>query len=475
MHAPSPDSRRVASSVCRDGVRCDGVRRRDFVRVGGLSALGLGLADLARPRQATARGDGPVEDVEPAREPRAKSCILIWLDGGPSHLESFDPKPDAPAEVRGPLGAIATTLPGVRLGECLERTARLTDQVALVRSVTSPLGEHVFGAHYLLTGYQPTPALEYPTFGATLAHVRASGAATPTWGALPPHMAVNGFPGRLSGRGYLSSETAPFTVGDVDGRRDPGRFRVPDLKPPAGLDLDRLDRRRRITATLDRFSRTGDAAAIGENRDLRRAFELIASAEAQRAFDLTEESSATRDRYGAGNGNGPGAGCLLARRLVERRVPFVTVHSAGWDTHQNVASLASRYPGDGGARLPALDRALSALIGDLSDRGLLEETLVLVMGEFGRTPRLNAAGGRDHWPNVFSVLMAGGGVRGGTVYGASDRLGEFPAERPVSPGDLAATIYTLLGVDPARELLTADGRPVRVVADGTRVMTDVLA
>ncbi|NNJ24892.1 DUF1501 domain-containing protein [Alienimonas chondri] len=448
-------------------IRCDGVRRRDFVRVGGLSALGLSLADLARPA-AAANQTGP--------EPRAKSCVLIWLDGGPSHLETFDPKPDAPVEVRGPLGSIATALPGVRFGECLEQTARLADRLAVVRSMTSPLGEHVFGTHYLMTGYRPTPALEYPTFGATLAHVRGS-ADNVGRTALPPHMAVGGFTGAVSGRGYLPTDTTPFVVGgEAAGKRPPGQFRVPDLDPYAGLDLPRLARRKRITAALDRFSRAGDAdAAVGENPDLRRAYDLIASAAAKRAFDLTEEPAAIHNRYGVGNGNGPGAGCLLARRLVEREVPFVTVYSSGWDTHSNVAALASRYPGDGGAKLPALDRALAALLTDLDERQLLEETLVVVAGEFGRTPRINAAGGRDHWPNAFSMLMAGGGVSGGQVYGASDRLGEFPAEDAVTPADLAATIFTLLGVDPARELHTADGRPVRVAPDGARVLTDLLA
>ena len=199
---------------------------------------------------------------------------------------------------------------------------------------------------------------------------------------------------------------------------------------------------------------------------------LVALGEQDLSFNSLQ---VVRNRYGRGGGNGIGQSCLLARRLVERGVPFVTVNSNGWDTHQNLLNLKARYPGDRNAHLPSLDRALSGLIVDLEERGLLDETLVVVMGEFGRTPKINANGGRDHWPNVFSVALAGGGVRGGSVLGASDALGEFPHESPVTPSDLAATIYTLLGIDPGHELHTSDGRPVRVAPDGAQVLTDLFA
>ena len=439
--------------------RCDGVARRDMIRVGGLTALGLGLGDMFRLQRAVASGNQLLV--------KAKSCILIWLDGGLSHLESWDPKPDAPDEVRGPLQAIPTNIPGVRLNECLERTARMMDKLAIVRSVTSPLGEHNFGTHYLMTGYKPTPAVEYPTFGATLAHVRSQSA------VLPPNIAIPTFTGNVSGNGYLPTSTAPFSVGGDPSRPD---FKVRDLDFYQGLDLHRLERRKRIVELFDDFSRANDASMTHlSDPDLERAYNLIASPKAKRAFNLAEEPQDVRERYGSDRGNSIGQSCLLARRLVERGVPFVTVNNTGWDTHQDVIKLKQRYPTDKNAPLPSLDRALSSLIQDLDQRAMLNETLVVVMGEFGRTPKINANAGRDHWPNVFSVALAGGGIRGGQVIGSSDSLGEYPKDSPVTPSDLAATVYTLLGIDPAHELHTSDGRPVRVAPDGAQVVSQLIS
>lgn len=434
--------------------RCDGITRRDLVRVGGLTALGFGLGDFFRIRaMANAPSSGS-----------AKSCILIWLDGGPSHLETFDPKPDAPVEVRGPLNSIATRLSGVRINECLPRTAQLMDTLSIVRAMTSPLGEHNFGTHYLMTGYKPSPALEHPTFGAALAGLRDHTA------VLPPHIAVPSFRvggSKLTGNGFLPKSTAPFSVGGNPERPD---FKVRDLDFYRGLDLTRLDRRRQIVNSMDEFSRARDAAASSvSDPDLERAYNLIASPRAKAAFNLSAEPVKVRNRYGRGAA-GLGQSCLLARRLVERGVPFVTVNSRGWDSHQDILKLRERYRGDKNANLPALDRGLSALVGDLSERGMLDETLVVVMGEFGRTPKINARGGRDHWPNVFSAALAGGGVQGGRIIGSSDATGEYPHENPVTPSDLAATIYTLLGVDPAQSLRTRDGRPVRLTPETARVI-----
>ena len=443
--------------------RCDGVTRRDLLRVGGLTALGLGLGDFFRLQHVFA--------AENSRVAKANSCILIWLDGGPSHIETFDPKPESPIEVRGPLKSLTTNVPGVRISECLERTAGMLDKLAIIRSVTSPLGEHNFGTHYLMTGYKPSPALAYPTLGATVAHLRSS------TDVLPPNIAVPNFTGKVSGNGYLPAATQPFSVGGNAKGRDRGRngnnFKVRDLDFFQGLDLNRLDRRRRIVQAFDEFSRAKDAAATSvTDPDLERAYNLIASPKAKRAFNLSDESQEVRQRYGSGNSIGPS--CLMARRLVERGVPFVTVNSTGWDSHQDILKLKERYPGDRNAQLPALDRALTALISDLADRRLLDETLVVVMGEFGRTPKINSAGGRDHWPNVFSVALAGGGVNGGQVIGSSDALGESVKDLPVTPSDLAATIYTLLGIDPNHELKTTDGRPVRIAHDGARVVSELI-
>ncbi|MCH2131665.1 MAG: DUF1501 domain-containing protein [Pirellulaceae bacterium] len=438
--------------------RCDGVLRRDLIRIGGLSWLGLGLGDYFRLQRTSAAGV--------SNGAKAKSCILIWLDGGPSHLETFDPKPDAPKEVRGPLETIATNVEGIRISECLQQTAGVVDKLAIIRSMTSPLGEHNFGTHYLMTGYKPSPALEYPTFGATLAHLRERS------GVLPPHVAVPQFSGNISGNGFLPTATRPFSVG---GNPESPNFKVRDLDFYQGLNLTRLDRRRTIVNAFDEFSRAKDASAFLESDpDLEQAYKLIASPSAKAAFKLSDEPESVRNRYGRNGGNSIGQSCLLARRLVQRGVPFVTVNSSGWDSHANIIQLKQRYPTDRNAHLPSLDRALSALIQDLSESGMLDETLVVVMGEFGRTPKINSLGGRDHWPNVFTAVLAGGGVTGGQVIGSSDSLGELPNNNPVTPSDLAATIYSLLGIDPAHELHTNDGRPVRVTPDGATIVSDLL-
>ena len=447
--------------------RCDGISRRDFLRVGGLAALGLGLGDFFHLQRAFA-------DNSPLTA-KAKSCILIWLDGGPSHLETFDPKPDAPQEVRGPLKTIPTNVTGVRISECLERTAAIMDKITIIRSMTSPLGEHSLGTQYLMTGYKPTPALEYPTFGATVAYVRSQNSQNisgDALSALPPNIAVPNFTGQLSGNGYLPSATRQFSVGGDAKRSD---FKVRDLDFYQGIDVDRLSRRRQFVNALNEFSSAKDAGVTAvSDPELERAYNLITSPEAKAAFTLSEEPQEVRQRYGTGGVNGIGLSCLLARRLVERGVPFVTVNHTGWDTHQDIFTLKERYPTDRNAHLPSLDRALSALIQDLADRRMLDETLVVVMGEFGRTPKINSQGGRDHWPNVFSVMLAGGGVQGGQIIGSSDALGEFPKERPVTPSDLSATIYTLLGIDPSLELHTSDGRPVRVAPDGAKVVSELI-
>jgi hypothetical protein len=432
--------------------RCDGFTRRDYLRVGGLSALGCGLVDLLRLRAAAGEG-------VPA--PRARSCILIWLDGGPSHLDSFDPKPHAPAEVRGPFRPIPSEVPGVQVSELLPRTAEILREVAIVRSATSPLGEHNFGTHYLLTGYKPTPALAYPAHGAVVAQMR------PNTGDLPPFIAVPNLQvggSKFSPEGYLASSAAPFEVGGDPSQPD---FRVRDLDPFPSVTEARLARRRAYLQKLEQFRDTVQRASDPPADPVfEQAYRLMTSEAARAAFDLSQESDKTRDRYGR---KSIGQSCLLARRLVERGVPFVTVNNPGWDTHgELVTRLKDGYTGAAHpvGLLPSLDLAFSSLVTDLSARGLLDETLVVVMGEFGRTPKLNTAGGRDHWPRVFSVAVAGAGIPGGQVVGESDEMGESPKDRPVTPSDLAATMFTLLGVDPSTLLHTPDGRPVKVNQDG---------
>ncbi|HVK12584.1 MAG TPA: DUF1501 domain-containing protein [Gemmataceae bacterium] len=424
-------------------VECGTASRRDVLRVGALTALGLSLPDLFR-LQAQAAA------------PKAKACILVWLDGGPSHLETFDPKPDVPADVRGPFRPIQTKIPGIAVCEHLPRTAKVIDRIAILRSMTSPLGEHGIANQYLLTGYKPSPALDDPSYGAVVARVRGGDP------VLPPSVAVPEFR-PSAGAGFLGPAYQPFATGGDPARPD---FRVRDLSPFAGVTADRLRRRRDFLAEFDTAQAALEKAAPTDPT-FEQAYRLATSPEAKRAFDLNEEKPEVRGRYGPRT---IGQSCLLARRLVERGVPFVSVLNTGWDTHDSlVLQLRDGYSGAkvGVGLVPTFDQAFSALISDLHERGLLESTLVIAMGEFGRTPKLNSRGGRDHWPRAFSVVLAGGGVRGGQVVGSSDRVGESPKDDPVTPADLARTIYTLLGIDPDHELHTPDGRPVPVNQGGT--------
>jgi hypothetical protein len=431
--------------------RCDGVTRRDALRVGALTALGLTLPGLFRLRAAD------------AKVPRAKSCVLLWLDGGPSHLETFDLKPDAPSEVRGPFRPIDTAVPGVRICELLPNTARVADRIAVVRSVTSPLGEHGLANHYLMTGYKPSPVLDYPSYGAVVSHTRGGRPTLPAYVAVPDYRPT-------AGSGFLGAAARPFAVGGDPAKPD---FRVRDLDFYPGVTAGRVERRRAFLSQLDQFQRATETDPPSDP-EFEQAYRLVTSPEAKRAFDLSDEKPAVRAKYGPRT---VGQSCLLARRLVERGVGFVTVNNTGWDTHGDlVLRLKEGYTGAkvGVGLIPTFDLAFAALVGDLADRGLLDETLVVAMGEFGRTPKINTQGGRDHWPRVFSVALAGGGVKGGQVVGASDRVGESPSDRPVTPADLARTIYTLLGVNPDRELHTADGRPVQI-NQGGKVVTELLA
>ncbi|MBN9688706.1 MAG: DUF1501 domain-containing protein [Verrucomicrobia bacterium] len=428
------------------GQRCDGVSRRDFLHLGLLTSFGLSVADLLRLQAGAA---------SPAKV-RAKSCILLWLDGGPSHLDTFDPKPDAPAEVRSPFADIATSVPGIRICEHLPQTAKVMRDVALIRSLTHELGNHDTGTRYLLTGHRPTPALEFPSLGSLVALETGFGEAMPPYVAIPG----DGVGGNSNAArsGYLPGAYSAFSVGP-----DPARVR--DLNPPEGVSFVRSEERRAMLARLDGFSREVEEGAATRNRDAyyEQAYRLLASAEAKAAFDLDRETPATRQRYGHGK---LGTSCLLARRLVEAGSRFVTVVDKGWDTHQQISRELpdSRFAGSG--KLPSLDRAYTALLTELRERGLLDSTLVVMMGEFGRTPKLNATAGRDHWPRAGFACLAGGGVRGGQVIGATDAHGEVPIDRPVSPPDLAFTLLKLLGVDPTRELTTPSGRPVKMLSDG---------
>jgi hypothetical protein len=419
---------------------CEGVSRRDLLTVGSLSLLGLSLPQFLRLRSAAA-------DTKNALPER--NCILLFMNGGPSHIDTWDPKPEAPEEYRGEFGAIETTASGVRISEHLPKMAQHAHRYALVRAVTSPEGSHERACHYMLTGYRELPTLQFPAYGSVV--LRETGFRN----SLPPYVAV---PQTLrgGGTGYMSAVYQPFSAGN------PGAagFTVRDVKSPVGEE--RLRARAELLKLQDAAFRAGDPdgtlAALDEFYE--RAYDLVSAPAAKKAFDLSQEPDAVKERYGK---NGFGMGCLLARRLIEAGTRFVTVSQGGWDTHgQNFKLLRER-------QLPPLDAAFSSLLADLDDRGLLRETLVVWMGEFGRTPKVNRNAGRDHWPRCQSVVFAGGGVPGGQVVGESDATASQPADRPVKPEDLAATIYRLLGVDTHKSYMTATARPIRIAEGGQAV------
>jgi hypothetical protein len=422
---------------------CDGVSRRDFVKVGALSFLGLALPEFLRLEQAAAAGRAPG-----APGPRAKSCILVWLGGGPSHIDTFDPKPDAPPEWRGEFRPIGTKA-GFQICEHLPRLAAESDKYSLLRSVTHGIGAHELGTHLMLTGYRQFAGDEYPGYGSVAARVFG-------WDrTIPPYVAIPDMIGD-AGPGYLGAEGSPFIAGDPGN----GNYQVANITLAGGVNEARLSRRRaflRDADTLHREDRADDPVA-GMQRFYEKAYDLITSAETKKAFDIHKEVPKLRDEYGR---HGVGQGCLLARRLVESGVRFVTVQRGGWDNHGSI------FPVLRGGNLPQLDQALAALLRDLQSRGMLQDTLVLCMGEFGRTPKLNATAGRDHWPKVQTVIVAGGGLKGGMVVGKSDAKAEEPVERPITPEDLAFTLFHCLGIKPETTFTTATGRPMKVAQNGS--------
>ncbi len=434
--------------------------RRSWLHAGWLGGIGLNLGQLLQ-LQAAPRD----EQAEPAAPAKARSVIHIYLQGGFAHMDSFDPKPDAPVEYRGILDPISTSVPGTSFSSHMQRTATVADKLTVVRSMTHSEVDHQRGEHSMFTGYRPSPALVYPGFGSVVAHELGAK------GAMPPYVVVPTAGSQFLGSGYLSNAFGPFALG-----ADPARtgYVVRDLNHPAGVDAARLERRKDWKNMVDERFRTQaqDDAIATMDSFYQKAWALLDSPESKAAFRLDGESDQTRDLYGMkpwGPILRPSAGArfLVARRLVEAGVRFVTVTYGAWDTH------SYHYRGIE-TQLPDLDRAFAGLIQDLDQRGLLESTLVLVTSEFGRTPRINAGGGRDHWPRVFSIVMAGGGIRRGHVFGASDGLAAEVADQPLSIENYATTIYHLLGIDASRSLMSPGDRPQRIVTDG-EVARDLLA
>jgi hypothetical protein len=430
---------------------CDGVSRRDFLRLGALGTLSLLL-----PSMSAATGSFG----------RAKRCILLFLTGGPPQLDTFDPKPDAPTEVRGELKTIATRTPGLRFTELFPRLAARTDQLCVVRSVTHRDTVHTSAGYTMLTGV-PHPMANTPTarnirttpndhphIGSLLSRFRPARGGVPTFAALPEYIrddAINDYPGQTAG--LLGKAYDPFTI-----EADPSRtgFRAPEIALPFDVGAGRLIERRRLR---DLLSSLEAAAAADLEGSYRRAYDLIGSERLQRAFDLDREPDRVRTAYGP---HLFGQGCLLARRLLEAGVSLVTVYwhyegpkdSPVWDTHGN------NFPHLRNRLAPPTDAALAALLDDLTGRGLLSDTLVVCMGEFGRSPKINPQGGRDHWPGAQSILLAG--VPGGRTVGSTDRFGAQPADLPISPADLTATLLHLLGVPAGLEVRERAGRPLPV-------------
>ncbi len=429
--------------------------RRDFLRHSAFVGLGLGSLRMgALGSSATIPGLAPRWGRIPAT---AKAVIQIHLDGGLSHIDTFDPKPDAPIEVRGPFGTVKSKLGGERLSELLPRTASIADRLVLVRSFAHTEADHDRGQHSVLTGFQPSPALAYPSLGAVVAHELGGRQ------DLPPYVCIPSAQNPWLGTGYLSSAFAPFAVG---GNPAASNFKVQDLAAGKDIDDARRGRRRDLLAALDAgFVGSGEADAVRAVAEYyAQAWALIESPTARAAFDLAAEPAALKDRYGK---HTLGMGCLLARRLVQGGVRYAVVASGSYDHH---TQIATGLP----PRLGELDQALAALIADLDSLGQLDETLVLVTTEFGRTPRLNGDGGRDHWPRVFSVVLAGGGCKRGFVFGSSDANGAEPATEPVRPADLAATVFSALGIDLDKKLLAPGNRPIDLVREG-RVLREVMA
>jgi len=428
---------------------CDGQTRRDFLRVGtaSLFGMGFGLPHLLAADRVKSPG---TRDV---------SLIFVFLKGGQSSIDTFDLKPDAPAEFRGEFNPTSTNVPGTQVCEHLPHVAKVMDRVSLIRSFRHHNSDHGPADHYMLTGYFPlagfnpnlSPNNQRPSHGSIIAKKLGARGSVPPYVCMPKvHPSA--------GSAYLGAAAAPFGI-----EADPNApdFSVPDVLPPISVAADRLDNRKGLLDGLDRFQKARETKAnrhaetVGVFQE--KAFELMTSKEAKAAFDIAAEPEKLRSAYGR---HSLGQCCLMARRLVEAGVRCVTIDHSNWDTHDNNFGVLKK------TLLPQFDTAISMLFRDLADRGMLDSTLVVVTGEFGRTPRINKNAGRDHWGPAFTVLLGGGGIHGGRVVGKSDARAEKPASDPIGPEDLSATMYHLLGINPKDEFHTPDGRPVAIVNGG---------
>lgn len=425
---------------------CAGMTRRDCLQVGLGGMFSLGLSGALRAADASRL----------IKRHQADACILVWQDGGPSHYETFDPKPDAPVEIRGEYKSIPTAISGVRFSQQMTDLAKIADRLSIVRSIRHDQGNHGAGNHYMMTGAPPRIPVGcgafvsfHPSMGSVVSTEVGAPAGMPAYFSMPSMS-------RSGGPNFLGAKFAPFVVPD-----DPNsaNFQVRDVALPKGLSEARFSDRQSIRNQIDALKRFNDQAAadplIAVDEFYDQGHQLMTSPRAQKAFDIHSEPEETRKKYGR---NSFGQRALLARRLVEAGVPFVTLYEGGWDHHTN---LFKAYD----TKMPAHQSTIAALIQDLEERGMLERTLVIVLGEFGRTPKINKDGGRDHWSNAMSVMFAGGGTPGGQVIGATDRQGYSAVDRVLSPENFVSTVYHKLGIDPDKIVHTPEGRPVTYVTN----------
>lgn len=434
-------------------MRCHGndLSRRGFLAAGAFGGLGISLAELLMLQDAKAE-----QKSYDFIQARAKSVIHVFLPGGMAQQESFDPKPYSPLEYRGEFRTVKTNT-GEEFCETIPNLAKIADKFSVIRSMTHGEAAHERGTHNMFTGYKPSPALVFPSFGSVVSHEYGPR------NNLPPYVCVPNVPNEFAGSGYLSSSFGPFALGNDPSRSD---FKVRDLNLASGVDAERFVRRKSaleiVNQNFTSATSADNVSAMGTFYE--RAYGLLDSPAAREAFDISKEENALRDRYGR---NEAGQRLLMARRLVEAGVRLVTVTYGGWDMHVQITTSMRRT-------MPSLDVALATLLDDLSQRGMLDETLVIVSSEFGRTPKINPDAGRDHWPKVFSTMLAGGGIKGGMIYGSSDATASEPENDPVSPEDLATTMYQLLGIVADKELMAPGDRPIEIV-DGGKVIEGLLA
>jgi hypothetical protein len=417
--------------------------RRTFLHVGFLGGLGLTLDQFFRLQAAQGA------EAIPAKGAPAQSVIHIYLPGGMAHQDSFDPKPLAPIEYRGEIGTTRTKLEGVFFSEYLPRTAQLADKITVCRSMTHGEAAHERGTHNMFTGYRPSPAIQFPSFGSVISHEFGPR------NNLPPYVCIPSQPTTYAGPGYLSSAYAPFSLGSDPA--NPG-FTVQDLALPGGVDEKRFTNRRSMLEAVNEHFAGKEKAdnLVAMDTFYERAYSLISSQKAREAFNINAETPALRDEYGR---NEAGQRFLLARRLVGAGVRFVSLTYGGWDMHGGIKAGMS-------GQLPIFDKAFATLITDLDRSGLLASTLVMVSSEFGRTPKINATAGRDHWPKVFSVVLAGGGIKKGFIYGTSDATATEPEDDPLTVEDLSMTVYHQLGINGAKKLVAPGNRPIDIVREG---------